>query len=316
MNELAIQELSNSDLIRSRIFTIRGVQVMLDRDLAELYGVATKALNQAVKRNIERFPERYMFQLNKDDVANMRSQIVTLNSDDSGSILRSQFVTSRWGGARYLPYTFTEHGIIMLASVLNSPTAVEASVRITDTFVAMRRALASIAPLLSRIEATERRQLKLEDSQVRNEERFKLILDAMQDKKFPPQKVFFDGQVYDAFEQMKKFVRMVKKELIIIDPYFADSVLPLIAQKRKKVEVVVIKNSRNKLLHDVDVAQFNAQYANSLTVKVSDKFHDRFLIIDKTTLIHVGASLNHLGKKCFAFSSLDKSNIPDILAKI
>lgn len=316
MNELTIQELSNSDLIRSRIFTIRGIQVMLDRDLAELYGVATKALNQAVKRNIERFPERYMFQLNKDDVANMRSQIVTLNSDNPGSILRSQIVTSRWGGTRYLPYAFTEHGIIMLASVLNSPTAVEASVRITDTFVAMRRALASIAPLLSRIEATERRQLKLEDSQVRNEERFNLILDAMQDKKFPPQKVFFDGQVYDAFEQMKKFVRMAKKELIIIDPYFADSVLPLIAQKRKDVEVLVFKNSRSKLLHDVDVAQFNAQYANSLTVKVSDRFHDRFLIIDKTTLIHVGASLNHLGKKCFAFSSLDKSNIPDILAKI
>jgi hypothetical protein len=109
---------------------------------------------------------------------------------------------------------------------------------------------------------------------------------------------------------------MAKKELIIIDPYFADSVLPLIAQKRKDVEVVVIKNSRNKLLHDVDVAQFNTQYADSLTVKVSDRFHDRFLIIDKTTLIHVGASLNHLGKKCFAFSSLDKSNIPDILAKI
>ena len=289
---------------------------MLDRDLAELYGVATKALNQAVKRNIERFPERYMFQLNKDDVANMRSQIVTLNSDESGSILRSQIVTSRWGGTRYLPYAFTEHGIIMLASVLNSPTAVEASVRITDTFVAMRRTLASIAPLLSRIEAMERRQLKLEDSQVKNEERFKLILDAMQDKKFPSQKVFFDGQVYDAFEQMKKFVRMAKKELIIIDPYFADSVLPLIAQKRKDVEVLVVKNSHSKLLHDVDVAQFNEQYANSLAVKVSDRFHDRFLIIDKTTLIHVGASLNHLGKKCFAFSSLDKSNIPDILAKI
>ena len=315
MNELAIQELSNTDLIRSRIFTIRGVQIMLDRDLAELYGVATKALNQAVKRNIERFPERYMFQLNKDDVANMRSQIVTLNSDNPGSILRSQIVTSRWGGTRYLPYAFTEHGIIMLASVLNSPTAVEASVRIIDTFVAMRRALASIAPLLSRIEATERRQLKLVDSQVRNEERFKLILDAMQDKKFPPQKVFFDGQVYDAFEQMKKFIRMAKKELIIIDPYFADSVLPLIAQKRKDVEVLVVKNSRSKLLHNVDVVQFNTQYANSLTVKVSDRFHDRFLIIDKTTLIHVGASLNNLGKKCFAFSSLDKSNIPDVLAK-
>ena len=236
MNELTIQEISNSDLIRSRIFTIRGVQVMLDRDLAELYGVATKVLNQAVKRNIERFPERYMFQLNKDDVANMRlqivtgsstetslrSQIVTLNSDDPGSILRSQIVTSRWGGTRYLPYAFTEHGIIMLASVLNSPTAVEASVRITDTFVAMRKALASIAPLLARIEETDRRQIadqaKNDANQERNEERFKLILDAMQDKKFPPHKVFFDGQVYDAFEQMKKFVRMAKKELIVIDP--------------------------------------------------------------------------------------------------
>ena len=153
----------------------------------------------------------------------------------------------------------------------------------------MRRALASIAPLLARIDATERRQIadqaKNDANQVRNEERFKLILDAMQDKRFPPQKVFYDGQIYDAFEQMKKFVR-------------------------------VVKNSRNKLLHAVDVAQFNAQYANSLTVKVSDKFHDRFLVIDKTVLIHVGASLNHLGKKCFAFSSMGKSNIPDIVAKI
>ncbi len=183
----------------------------------------------------------------------------------------------------------------------------------------MRKALASIAPLLARIEATDRRQIadqaKNDANQVRNEERFKLILDAMQDKKFPPQKVFYDGQIYDAFEQMKKFVRMARQELIVIDPYFADSVLPLMAQKRQGVQVLVVKNSRNKLLHAVDVAQFNAQYANSLTVKVSDKFHDRFLVIDKTVLIHVGASLNHLGKKCFAFSSMDKSNIPDIVAK-
>ena len=321
MNDLAIQELSNSDVIRSRIFTIRGVQVMLDRDLAELYGVATKALNQAVKRNIERFPERYMFQLNKDDVANMRSQIVTDSSTETS--LRSQIGTLNKGQGqhlKYMPYAFTEQGIAMLSAILKSETAIQVSLKIMDAFVAMRKALASIAPLLARIEAVDRRQIadqaKNDVNQERNEERFKLILDAMQDKKFPPQKVFFDGQVYDAFEQMKKFVRMAKKELIIIDPYFADSVLPLIAQKRKDVEVLVIKNSRSKLLHDVDVVQFNAQYANSLTVKVSDRFHDRFLIIDKTALIHVGASLNHLGKKCFAFSSLDKSNIPDILAKI
>ena len=301
MNELSIQELSNSDLIRSRIFTIRGVQVMLAPDLADLYQVETRIFNQSVKRNIKRFPENFRFQLTKDEL----DEVIT-NCDNPDRLRFSP----------QTPYAFTEQGIAMLSGALNSDVAVQVSIRIMNTFVAMRRALASIAPLLSRIEATERRQLKLEDSQVKNEERFKLILDAMQDKKFPPQKVFFDGQVYDAFEQMKKFVRMAKKELIIIDPYFADSVLPLIAQKRSGVEVLVVKNSRNKLLHDVDVNQFNAQYGNTLTVKVSDRFHDRFLIIDKTTLIHLGASLNHLGKKCFAFSSLDKSNIPDILAKL
>jgi len=204
----------------------------------------------------------------------------------------------------------------MLSAVLKSDTAIAISIRIMDAFVAMRRALASIAPLLSRIEATERRQLKQEDAQVRNEERFKLILDAMRDKTFPPQKVFFDGQIYDAFDQMKKFVRMAKSELVVIDPYFDDSVLPLIAQKRPGVAVLVVKNRRKDLLHAVDVAKFNAQHANTLTVKESAVFHDRFLIIDKSVLIHVGASFNYLGKRCFAFASLDKSNIPDILAKI
>ena len=300
MSDLAIAEPTAIDSIRSRIFTIRGVQVMFASDLAMLYSVPTKRLNEQVKRNIDRFPERFMFQLTHDEMES----------------LRSQSATSKRGGTRYLPYVFTEHGIIMLASVLNSPTAVAASVRITDAFVAMRRALATIAPLLSRIEATERRQLKQEDAQARNEERFKLILDAMRDKTFPPQKVFFDGQIYDAFEQMKKFVRMAKTELIVIDPYFDDSVLPLIAQKRTGVLVLVVKNLRKNLLHAVDVAKFNAQHGNTLTVKESTMFHDRFLIIDKSILIHVGASLNYLGKKCFAFASLDKSNIPDILAKI
>ena len=138
----------------------------------------------------------------------------------------------------------------------------------------------------------------------------------MQDKNFPPQKVFYDGQIYDAFEQMKKFVQMAKQELIVIDPYFDDSVLPLIAQKRAGVSVLVVKNRRKDLLHAIDLARFNTQYGNSLTVKESTRFHDRFLIIDRSTLIHVGASFNHLGKKCFAFSSMDKSNIPDILAKL
>ena len=301
MADLAVIEQASADVIRSRIFTIRGVQVMLDRDLAELYGVEVGQLNRQVKRNPERFPNDFMFQLSREECS--RCQIGTLN-------------VGRGSNIKYLPYAFTENGIAMLSSVLRSPRAIAANIQVMRAFNTMRRTLASLAPLLSRIEATERRQLKQEDAQARNEERFKLILDAMQDKKFPPQKVFFDGQIYDAFDQMKKFVRMAKTELIVIDPYFDDSVLPLIAQKRPGVSVLVVKNNRKNLLHAIDVARFNAQYGNSLTVKESTRFHDRFLVIDKLTLIHVGASLNHLGKKCFAFSSLDKSNIPDILAKI
>ncbi len=334
MNDLAIQETADADIIRSRILTIRGVQVMLDRDLAELYGVPTRRLNEQVKRNIRRFPGSFMFQLSKEELEDWRSQIATPKEVDAvrrGLVTfdrnnwRSQIATSNFEryakmGIRNRPYAFTEHGVIMLASVLKSDMAIDVSVKITNAFVAMRKALASIAPLMVRIAETERLQLaektaRLED-QARNEERFKLILEAMQDKEFPPQKVFYDGQIYDAFEQMKKFVRMARSELIVIDPYFADSVLPMIAQKRQGVAVTVVKNSLNKLLHSADVAAFNAQYGDSLMVKTSDKFHDRFLIIDKSVLIHVGASLNHLGKKCFAFSSLDKSNIPDILAKI
>ena len=191
MNVLTIAKPVVSDAIRSRIFTIRGVQVMLAPDLALLYNVPTKRLNEQVKRNIGRFPDRFMFQLNRAEMESLRSQNATTNNGASSGLeaLRSQNATSKRGGTRYLPYAFTEHGIIMLASVLNSPTAVTASVRITDAFVAMRRALATVAPLLARIEETDRRQiadqLRNDANQARNEERFKLILDAMRDKTFP-----------------------------------------------------------------------------------------------------------------------------------
>ena len=287
------------------MFLVRGVQVMLAPDLADLYQVETRVFNQSVKRNLKRFPENFRFQLTREELEG-----VITNCDNPDRLRFSP----------HLPYAFTEQGIAMLSGILNSDIAVQVSIRIMNTFVAMRRAIASVAPLLARIEVAERRQIadqaRNDANQVRNEERFKLILDAMQEKTFPPQKVFYDGQIYDAFDQMKKFVHMAKTELIVIDPYFDDSVLPLIAQKRPGVSVLVVKNMRKNLLHAVDVARFNAQYGNTLTVKESTKFHDRFLIIDKTTLIHVGASFNHLGKKCFAFASMDKSNIPDILAKI
>ena len=316
--ENAVVPTLEDDSIRSRILTIRGVQVMLDRDLAELYGVPTKRLNEQVKRNSIRFPANFMFPLNDAEI-----QDIFIGGPDTQNRSRSQIATLNKGrghNIKYRPNVFTEHGIIMLASVLKSEIAALVSIRITNTFVEMRKTLSSIAPLLARIEATDRRQIadqiRNDANQVRNEERFKLILNAMQDKSFPPQKIFYDGQIYDAFEQMKRFVLMARQELIVIDPFFDDSVLPLIAQKRQGVSVLVVKNGRKGLLHDVDVARFNAQYGNTLTVKKSKRFHDRFLVIDRTMLIHVGASFNYLGKKCFAFSSMDKSNIPNILAKI
>ena len=200
IESLTISDTVVADSIRSRILTIRGVQVMLDRDLAELYGVPTRVLNQAVKRNIERFPDRFMFQLSKDELEDWKSQIVTSNFEIE------QYVKM---GVRRAPFAFTEQGVAMLSAVLKSETAIHVSLKIMDAFVAMRKALASIAPLLAKIEETDRRQIL---DQARNEERFKMILDAMQDKEFPPQKVFFDGQIYDAFDQMKKFVRMAKKD--------------------------------------------------------------------------------------------------------
>jgi hypothetical protein len=301
----AAPDVIDDAFIKSRIFTVRGVQVMLDRDLAEIYDVPTKRLNEQVKRNSERFPPSFKFSLSKEE-----TEELVANCDRFARMKHSS-----------VPMTaFTEHGIIMLASVLKSGVAIQVGIRITNAFVAMRRALASIAPVMARLEEAERRRLEDRTRQIadqaRNEERFDTIFKAMDGGDFPPQKVFYDGQVYDAFDQMKKFVRMAKAELIVIDPYFADSVLPLVAQKRPGVSVLVVRNSRNKLLHAADVAAFNAQFGNSLAVKTSDRFHDRFLILDRSVLIHVGASLNHLGKRCFAFSSLDKSNIPDILAKI
>ena len=211
--------------IRSRIFTIRGVQVMLSSDLSTLYEVEVKYLHRQVKRNANRFPPDFVIHLSPDETRS----------------LRCQNVTSKRGGDRYGVLAFTEQGIAMLSSVLKSDRAAEVNVAIMRAFVAMRKSLISIAPILTRLDNVERRQII---DQTRNEERFDVIFKAMDGNDFPPQKIFFDGQIYDAFEQMKKFVQMAQQELIVIDPYFDDSVLPLIAQKQQGVAVSVVKSRR------------------------------------------------------------------------
>ena len=292
----ALTNIPSADIaIRSRILMVRGVQVMLDRDLADLYGVETRVLNQAVRRNAERFPVDFMFQLTKGEC--LRSQIVTLNE-------------SRGKHLKYLPFAFTESGVAMLSGVLRSAAAIDINIRIMRAFVAMRHFLQENNAVLQRLETVEMKQLTMGDQ-------LNTILDAMRDKKFPPQKIFFNGQFYDAFAWVKKCIRSAKKELIVIDPYFEASVLQQLAQKRAGVMVLVIRSKRSKkLLPDVDVAKFNAQYANTLNVKDCECFHDRFLVIDRKTLIHIGASLNYLGKRCFAVSTFDPLGIPEILAKL
>lgn len=298
MNEICdMTEVSTSDL-RPLIHEIRGVQVILDKDLAALYGVPTKRLNEQVRRNIERFPEDFMFQMSAEECS--RSQIATMKNGRGKNI-------------KYLPFAFTENGVAMLSSVLRSPTAIETNIRIMRAFVAMRRAMQSMHPLLARIQETERRQIV---DQARNEERFEKIFDAMQDKRFPPQKIFFDGEFYDAFLWIKDMINKARTELIVIDPYFDISVLPLFVDKHPNVKLYVVHGPRGKKLSELDIAKFNAQYANTLTVKESDLFHDRFLIIDRKVLVHIGASLNYLGKKCFAASTFDPRSIPEMLEKL
>ena len=285
--------------IQSRILVVRNIQVMLDRDLAVLYGVQTKVLNQAVKRNVERFPERFMFRLVESEMR----ELVT-NCDRFASVKHSS-VPMR---------AFSEHGVIMVASVLKSEIAAQISVKIARVFVAMRKALASIAPMMARLEVAERRQIV---DQQRNEERFDTIFKAMDGGDFPPQKVFFEGKHYDAHSFAKKLMRKAAKKIVLVDGYCDEVTLDILAQKKGGVEVVVATAQKmiDAHLTSVAIAKFNKQNP-MLTVKPVDVFHDRFLILDDKELYHFGASLNNLGRHYCAVSKMDAMFIPSIMQRI
>lgn len=296
----------NEDFIKSRIYTVRGVQVILDRDLATLYGVEAKYLNRQVKRNIEGFPADFMFQLSKEEC--LRCQIVTLNE-------------RRGRHLKYMPYAFTENGIAMLSSVLRSHTAIEINIKIMRVFNSMRRALATMAPILARIAETERRQLedrtKQQSDQQRNEERFDTIFKAMDGGDFPQQKVFFEGRHYDAYSFAKKLVRRAAKKIVLVDGYCDDATLDILAQKKCGVDVVVATSQKmmDRHLTPVAVEKFNKQNP-ALAVKAVGAFHDRFLILDGKELYHFGASLEDLGRRYCAVSRMDAMSIPSIMERI
>lgn len=271
--------------IENQIYTVRGQQVMLDSDLASIYQVETKVFNQAVKRNANRFPENFRFQLAQQefDTINLRSQIVTSSLN--------------YGGRRYLPYVFTEQGIAMLASVLRSTVAIKVSIEIMNAFVEMRRMLMSNASLFHRLDKIELKQLEAD-------QKFEEIFKALESDKLQSDKgIFYNGQIFDAYTFVSDIIRSAKISIILIDNYVDDTVLTLLGKREQSVTAkIYTKNINNQL--QLDLQRYNSQYP-AIEIELFSDAHDRFLIIDDTELYHIGASLKDLGKKWFAFSRMD-----------
>lgn len=294
-------DVARSAAILNLIYMVRDSQVMLDTDLASLYGVETKVLNQAVKRNRERFPGRFMFQLTSEEVSALRSQFVTLKDVDTSANRKSTSSGGRGRHRKYLPYAFTEQGVAMLSAVLRSERAVEVSVQIMDAFVHMRRFLLENGQILSRIGSIEKKQIETDS-------KLDQIFTALEERDITPKKgVFFDGQVYDAYVLVAKIIRSAKKSLILIDNYIDDSVLTLFTKRKNGVRATIHTRSLSKQLR-LDLEKHNQQYP-PVTIKEIKNVHDRFLIVDDQTVYHIGASLKDLGKKWFAFSKMGKEGM-------
>ncbi len=285
--------------IENRIFTIRGVQVMLDYHLAELYGVETKRINEQVKRNITRFPKSFMFQISELEWNSLQSQIATAYKERG---LRSQIATAK---RRTLPYVFTDQGVAMLSSVLNSKTAIQISIEIMRAFVAMRKFLNENASVFQRLDRIELKQLE-------NDNKFEKLFTALESRQLiPTQGIFFDGQIFDAYEFASKLVRSARKSIILIDNYIDETTISILSKKGKNVKAILLTKSINKQLK-TDIDKANKQYGN-FSVKQFTKSHDRFLIIDNKEIYHLGASLKDLGRKWFAFSKMEKESVESIL---
>ena len=276
--------------IESLIYVIREEQVMLDSDLAKLYGVETKVLNQAVKRNIQRFPTDFMFQLTKEEC--LRSQIVTSNGGR--------------GGSRYMPYAFTENGVAMLSSVLRSEKAIEVNILIMRAFTLMRNFIKKHGSLFQRLDRLEMKQLK-------TDEKVDTIRDRLNRYDEIREGIFFDGQIFDAYVFIARLIRKAKKRIVVIDSYVDDSVLVQLSKRKPGVKVDIYDGKISQQLRQ-DVARHNAQYPG-VTLHAYRKAHDRFLIIDEE-VYHIGHSLKDLGKKLFAFSKMDVMTGTELISQL
>ena len=285
--------------VESLIKVIRGQQVMLDKDLATLYGVETKALNQAVKRNIERFPDDFRFQLNKEECS--KSQIVTLNEGRGHNIKK-------------LPYAFTEQGVAMLSGVLRSPTAVAVNVQIMRAFVKMRHFFASNASMFERLETIEHHQLEMQQHQQATDKRLDEVFRRLDEGSCKPQQgIFYDGQVYDAYTFVADLVKSAKHRIILIDNYIDETVLTLIDKRTAEVQATIYTQQISRQLQ-LDIDRHNAQYP-PIEVNLFRRSHDRFLCIDES-VYHIGASIKDLGKKWFGFSRMEVLSPGELVERI
>ena len=334
-NDIAKAEtaaIQSVEQIESLILTIRGKLVILDRDLARLYSVETRVLNQAVQRNIERFPEDFMFRLTKEEFENWKSQFVISNYDEEN--MSSQFVTTynpnmssqnaitspQRRPASALPYAFTENGIAMLSGVLRSPMAIATNIHIMRAFNAMRHFIGSQAQVFQRLEVMERNQLALNASQAElsaqvaeNNKKLEEVFRRLDDHSEKPEKgIFYDGQIFDAYTFINDLIREAKKRIVLIDNYVDDSVLAMLDKRNKGVEAVVYTKTISRQL-SLDFEKHNAQYS-PIEVKQFDRSHDRWLCIDDTVYL-VGASLKDLGKKWFGFTKMEQTT-DELLSKM
>lgn len=292
--------------IKNLIYTIRGKQVMLDSDVAMLYHYETKNVNKAMKRNRDKFPEDFCFQITNEELKDMWFQNGTTSEKEN----------IKYRSEKYLPYVYTEQGISMLAGILKNEIAVQVSINIMRTFVEMRKFISNNGQIFERLTNVECKLLEQDKMLTSHGKKFEEIFNELQkdnENEFK-QKIFFNGQIYDAYSLIIDIIKKAKNKILIIDNYIDDSVLKMLSKKNKDVEVVIL-TSQNSNLRKLDIQKFNKQYPN-LKISYSKKFHDRFILIDNKELYHCGASLKDLGKKCFAINKIEDSEYIEKMREI
>ncbi len=293
-NSLEIKKELTNEEIKNLIYTVRGKQVMIDSDVAMLYHYETKKINQTVKRNKDRFPENFCFQLTEIELENMWSQIGTT----------SKLEYNKYRSKKYLPYVFTEQGIAMLSGLLKNDIAVQVSINIMNAFVEMRKFIYNNKNLFERVIKIEN---QIDGKFTDYDKKFDEIFSRLQLEENIKQRIFFNGQIWDSYSLIVDIIKSANKKITIIDNYIDDSILKMLCKKKENVEVNILTSEKSNI-QNLDIKKFNKEYP-LLKVERTNKFHDRFIIIDEKEMYHVGASIKDLGKKCFGINKIEDIEI-------